>query len=744
MPINNEDIKSNFSRWLLKNESTKMKNTCIRLELQGLRGIAIGAVLLFHVWDRIFPLGYLGVDVFFVLSGYLMCSILCRQRSLTLAEILEFYFRRLKRIVPTYVFVIFGILVVCVWLLSPMELKKIANESIPSLFFYSNFPSVHATSYFDQQSKMNSFLHTWSLSNELQFYCLCPLIFLVMNRLSNYHVSLKFVFIFTAITFSFYCQSTVTSNASYMELDGRIYQYLFGFLSHFVYDFREFELMSVDNDRWWKFVLRVRDHIPIVTVMAMLLVDFTLEHQIQRLLITVLTTLVITIHYQESTILSQKLLLTLGDISYCVYVVHWPILVLHRHLFPNQYVDGNVNWLTGVGLILLSIVVGFGVEELVKRLILIHVRSWLSLICILFFLYSTTVSLVVYMNHQSLSFPKEMQNNKTMLILNQTILEPDYAFIHAVDERRRQLMLRLWETRNSTESFSLDETIAISELLKKPFQTCRNNTKKLPTRYTNGLTMIANICHEKGNVDKNVLILGNSHASVSFPGIFHAFRSIANKITLMSGYSCTPVPQQYQQKGLNPASLYFILTIAFIIKYCMKVNDAMIRIVKEWTEPLDIIIPIFGFNYFTDVPINGNLKDDKMFQYMSNFYGNLSTMVKEVMLLPSMHPGFKEHVREKLQSQLAENITNKAISETRSEQLQYLPGIRNRLEQIECDRCVKINWLDLWCAKQNICYGVEPKRNVAYFLDRDHLSVYGSMFAGHFLFDVYKNMTVEQ
>ncbi|KAI6217188.1 Acyl-transf-3 domain-containing protein [Aphelenchoides besseyi] len=729
----NEDVKSNFNRWLLKNDSTKLKGkAAIRLELQGLRGIAIGAVLLFHVWDRMFPLGYLGVDVFFVLSGYLMCFILSQQQSLTSTEILDFYFRRLKRIVPTYVFVIFGTLVACIWLLSRLELKKIANEAIPSLFFYSNFPSVHATSYFDQQSKMNLFLHTWSLSNELQFYLLCPVIFLVMNRLSDYHMTLKFMFIFTAIIFSFYRQSTGTSNASYMVLDGRIYQYLFGFLSHFVYDFREFEFKSDANDRSWRFVLRVRDHLPIVVLMTMLLVEFTLEHQIQRLLVTVFTTLIITIHYHKSTILLQNLLVTFGDISYSVYLVHWPIFVLHRHLFPHQYVGGNPNWLLGVALILMSIVIGFGVEELFKRFVLIHVRSWLSLICILFLLYLTTIGLVVYTNHQSLSLSKEMRSNKTLLVVNQTFLEPDYAFANEIDESRRQLMLRLWETRNSTESFSLDETIAISEVLKKPFQKCRDTTKKLSTSYTKGLNMIANICHEKGNGDKNVLILGNSHASVLFPGITHAFRSIANKITLMSGWSCTPVPMENQQKGLDRASK----------KYCMKVNDAMIRIVKEWTEPLDIIIPIFGFNYFTDVPLNGELKEDKMFQYMSNFYGNLSSMAKQVMLLPSMHLGFKEHVREKLQSQLAVNITDKAISETRSEQLQYLPGIRKRLEQVQCDRCLKVNWLDLWCAKENVCYGVEPKRNVAYFLDRDHLSVYGSMFAGHFLFDMYRNMTV--
>ncbi|KAI6190405.1 O-antigen acetylase [Aphelenchoides bicaudatus] len=153
----------------------------IRLDIQGLRAISVLFVLLFHLWRREFPCGHLGVDIFFCISGYLMFSVLFKLGLINLSKIFEFYFRRLRRIVPTYLFVIFVVLILIYSLLPPTEFKDVVTNAIPSLFFVSNIFKIQRDSYFDLRSQYRFFLHTWSLSCELQFYSIAPLLFLVIK-----------------------------------------------------------------------------------------------------------------------------------------------------------------------------------------------------------------------------------------------------------------------------------------------------------------------------------------------------------------------------------------------------------------------------------------------------------------------------------------------------------------------------------------------------------------------------------
>ncbi|KAI6212586.1 Acyl-transf-3 domain-containing protein [Aphelenchoides besseyi] len=94
--------------------------------------------------------GYLGVDIFFVISGYLMSMILTRHEQLTWNHVLDFYYRRIKRIIPTYLFVISAILFACLLLIVPFQYNQIIKEAIPSLLFYSNDPIDTKVHYFDE------------------------------------------------------------------------------------------------------------------------------------------------------------------------------------------------------------------------------------------------------------------------------------------------------------------------------------------------------------------------------------------------------------------------------------------------------------------------------------------------------------------------------------------------------------------------------------------------------------------
>lgn len=143
-----------------------------RTDLDGLRGLAVMMVVLAHAHAPFLPGGFTGVDIFFVLSGYLITHLLM-QKDVSVAE---FYWRRALRIVPA-LFVMVAVVLVAGWVfLLPDELMALANSAVASLFFVSNAHFWAQSGYFAPEAGLNPLLHTWTLSVEAQFYFGMPLL----------------------------------------------------------------------------------------------------------------------------------------------------------------------------------------------------------------------------------------------------------------------------------------------------------------------------------------------------------------------------------------------------------------------------------------------------------------------------------------------------------------------------------------------------------------------------------------
>jgi peptidoglycan/LPS O-acetylase OafA/YrhL len=156
-----------------------------------------------------------------------------RQHELTLITIFDFYFRRFKRIIPTYVLVIVIVLIFFILFGPKYDFPHVVNEIMPSALFYYNWPKVHLLSYFDVNSKYSLFLHTWSLSCEFEFYLMFPLFFAFVMLLGSLHFLLSFVFAFAVIFYSFIIQTTTTeSDGRHMIFMGRLWQFFLGYISH--------------------------------------------------------------------------------------------------------------------------------------------------------------------------------------------------------------------------------------------------------------------------------------------------------------------------------------------------------------------------------------------------------------------------------------------------------------------------------------------------------------------------------
>lgn len=155
-----------------------------RPEIDGLRAIAVIAVVLTHMNPDWLPGGFVGVDVFFVISGFLITGIIYRKITTNTFSIKDFYIKRLRRILPVYFLVVTITLLAGYFLLIPADLAGLLDSIRYSIIFAINIYFSREKGYFDISSEEKPLLHLWSLSVEEQFYVIWPLLLLALWGLS--------------------------------------------------------------------------------------------------------------------------------------------------------------------------------------------------------------------------------------------------------------------------------------------------------------------------------------------------------------------------------------------------------------------------------------------------------------------------------------------------------------------------------------------------------------------------------
>lgn len=159
-----------------------------RREIDGLRAVAVLPVILFHAGFSVFSGGYVGVDVFFVISGYLITSILIAELEQGDFSIARFYERRARRILPALFVVMFACLPFAYMWMLPSQLKDFAQSLVAVVFFSSNVLFWREDGYFAAAAELKPLLHTWSLAVEEQYYLLFPIFLLVLWRFGRQRV----------------------------------------------------------------------------------------------------------------------------------------------------------------------------------------------------------------------------------------------------------------------------------------------------------------------------------------------------------------------------------------------------------------------------------------------------------------------------------------------------------------------------------------------------------------------------
>lgn len=295
-----------------------------RPDIDGLRAIAVLLVVGFHMFPSLIKGGFIGVDIFFVISGFLISTIIFDNFDKRSFSYLEFYSRRIKRIFPALILILISTYILGWYLLLPDEYKKLGLHTFAGTGFFSNLALWNEAGYFDAASDTKPLLHLWSLGVEEQFYIFWPLLLTLVwkFRLNFLRSTLFFAtvsFLFNIITVDSHPTAAFYSPISrFWELMiGGVLAYLFLHKSHFILIHSNFK--------------------SIIGLVAILTASFALNKDMHypswlALLPTLGAFLIISSSSSifNRHILGNRILVSIGLISYPLYLWHWPVLVFLR------------------------------------------------------------------------------------------------------------------------------------------------------------------------------------------------------------------------------------------------------------------------------------------------------------------------------------------------------------------------------------------------------------------------------
>ncbi len=307
-----------------------------RSEIDGLRALAVLPVILFHAGFEWFSGGFIGVDVFFVISGYLITTIIISEMAEGKFSIVNFYERRARRILPA----LFFVMVVCLpfaWLwLIPVDLKDFGQSLVAVSTFSSNFLFWMESGYFDTSSELKPLLHTWSLAVEEQYYILFP-IFLMFTWKLGIKKILILLSIFFIISLGLAQWSSYNfPSASFYLLPTRGWEILIGVFTAIYLNYKGH--LKFHNANQFLSLLGFG-----MITYSIIAFDKTTPFPSFYTLIPAIGTGLLIICTVQHTIvnklLSMKIMVGLGLISYSAYLWHQPFLAFARHKTLGEVPD---------------------------------------------------------------------------------------------------------------------------------------------------------------------------------------------------------------------------------------------------------------------------------------------------------------------------------------------------------------------------------------------------------------------
>ena len=308
---------------------TNIRKIDYRNDINGLRAIAVLGVLIYHSELNIVEAGYLGVDIFFVISGYLITNIIISELNSKTFTFSGFYKRRVDRILPALFSTLFFTSLASYFFLTPGSLIEYINSLIPSTFFYSNIYFANLDFYNSDPARYMPLIHTWSLAIEEQFYILFPLfLYFLYKYFKKYILQIFLIVIFISI----YLNTSSDSLSKFYLIEFRIWEILVGsacmffernlkknnFFSYTGFIFMIFPMFYF-NDDW---IIDIEPKVISILGVTLVLVFNSKNSKLTQLL-------------------SFNLFKKIGLWSFSIYLIHQPVFVYYRLLNEKSL---SVSW----------------------------------------------------------------------------------------------------------------------------------------------------------------------------------------------------------------------------------------------------------------------------------------------------------------------------------------------------------------------------------------------------------------
>jgi peptidoglycan/LPS O-acetylase OafA/YrhL len=316
-----------------------MSNILYRPDIDGLRAVAVLSVVIFHFNNNWLPGGFIGVDIFFVISGYLITGNIYKSIQSNTFSFADFYARRIKRIIPAATVVILVTLIFGHFILIPDDLMDLSVSALASQLSLANiyFTYFFSSGYFTPDAKMQPLLHFWSLGVEEQFYMFWPIVLMFLSLKLSYKNLLLATFALAIVSF-IVAQITLISNPmfSYYMLPSRAGQLLVGAICFLLF-LRINQNPTTDSNLVYFYKIAAWIGVIGIFISLKYLRQDASYPGVNSLIPTVSSGLVLLFspYGVLKNLLSIKPIVFIGLVSYSMYLWHWPLLVYSKYIFSD-------------------------------------------------------------------------------------------------------------------------------------------------------------------------------------------------------------------------------------------------------------------------------------------------------------------------------------------------------------------------------------------------------------------------
>jgi len=669
-----------------------------RPDIDGLRAVAVLAVIAFHAFPNWVSGGFIGVDVFFVISGYLISTIIFESLDKGTFSFTEFYARRIMRIFPALLLLLIACFTFGWFALLADEYKQLGKHIAAGAGFISNFTLWTEAGYFDNSAETKPLLHLWSLSIEEQFYIFWPiLLWFAWKRKLN----LLMITIVVAIASFVLNIKGINNNmvATFYSPQTRFWELLSGSLLAWVKLYRKDTFANTKHkvDAWLSRVVHSERQKAdceilsnVLSFVGLLLLTYGFWRINKELsfpgkwaLVPVLGTILIITADSKSwvnrTILSNKLVVWFGLISFPLYLWHWPILSFAR-IVESEVPSRNIRFAA----VILSILLAWLTYKLVER---------------------------------PLRFGKSGNVKVVILVVLMTIV----GYVGFNSYVRDGLRFRIIEQSNISLTKNLDWHFWDNK-------ECNEKFNISPCQFSN-----ANI---------RLMIFGDSHGNHLYPGLVGA---LPDNIGVFSGGTCTPLRDVTMYVNNNQA-LHPCASIDYLSKNLIILDQnpsIQTIVISFFLRPLltgqiiNIKERIFwgGIRLESKLPTERNLPfDELVYIGLNRTISDLFNRKKEVILVRDT-PDFEKDIRDEClrRFSLSDSLVC-ALPRAGFEQRRVMENILIDKLKHDFPELKVFDPFDVFCSESE-CYLF--KNNNPLYRDQHHLSVYGSELLGKSIVDKY-------